>query len=427
MAATCCSVAQPGESYFCSLNQAFICDPKIEEFDIIPCIHCQEEQNNEQEVPFIIVDHKLGIKSWCIKPLFLFAYEKLMRSHKEEKDCNLSVTATVQLSRAVLLVNAECYTAWNRRKEMISTGTLSAEYDMRFSALVLSKHPRSAETFAHRRWTIIQLEKQKGQSEFIQCCLRHELGVSLRAAESYADNYTAWSHRAWLVERFIHDKKKKLFCELQVMRLWAERHISDNCGFHYRQVLLTHLKRLCSKSELVHLLLSELDFTSDLIVTYPGHEVVWCHRRFVYHFWNQWFADVPSEKMFREISSSTFADNKSTSENVNRTSRRSSPSIIPSLFELASGSFKLLRELNSGLKSRTSVTEEFEDGTLSPLSTPSEVRFCNNVIADCTGSEGEVQERCASNYKQWIMLRSTPSQLDCNQGKPTTVTTSTGS
>ena len=33
---------------------------------------------------------------------------------------------------------------------MISAGVLSVEDDMKFSALVLSKHPRSAETFAHR-------------------------------------------------------------------------------------------------------------------------------------------------------------------------------------------------------------------------------------------------------------------------------------
>jgi len=33
---------------------------------------------------------------------------------------------------------------------MISTGVLSLEDDMKFSTLVLSKHPRSAETFAHR-------------------------------------------------------------------------------------------------------------------------------------------------------------------------------------------------------------------------------------------------------------------------------------
>lgn len=64
-----------------------------DEVDIIPCLHCQEKQNNEREDPIIVVNHKLGIKSWCIKPLFLFAYKKLMRSHKcGEKNCNLSGT-----------------------------------------------------------------------------------------------------------------------------------------------------------------------------------------------------------------------------------------------------------------------------------------------------------------------------------------------
>ena len=36
------------------------------------------------------------------------------------------------------------------RKELISAGVLSLEDDIKCSALVLSKHPRSAETFTHR-------------------------------------------------------------------------------------------------------------------------------------------------------------------------------------------------------------------------------------------------------------------------------------
>ena len=64
-----------------------------DEVDIIPCLHCQEEQNNEIEDPIVVVNHKLGIKSWCTKPLFLFAYKKLMRSHTcREKNCYLSGT-----------------------------------------------------------------------------------------------------------------------------------------------------------------------------------------------------------------------------------------------------------------------------------------------------------------------------------------------
>ena len=68
-----------------------LCAFLSDEVDIIPGLLCQEEQRNEKEEPFIIVNHKLGVKSWCIKPLFLFAYNKLMRSCiKGKKDCNLS-------------------------------------------------------------------------------------------------------------------------------------------------------------------------------------------------------------------------------------------------------------------------------------------------------------------------------------------------
>ena len=136
----------------------------------------------------------------------------------------------------------------------------------------------------------------------------------------------------------------------------------------------------------------------------------------MFHVWNQWFSDVA---MAREIATSSCNGENSTG-NANRTSRRYSPSIIPSLFELASSSFKILKEFNPGSRLRTSLTDEFEDDTLSPLSTPSEVRFCNSVIAECKGPEGEVQRRCALNYKKWLSLRSTPCQLDCN-GTTTTV------
>ncbi|XP_073242726.1 protein prenyltransferase alpha subunit repeat-containing protein 1-like [Porites lutea] len=409
MAATCCSV-DLGEKLFCSLNQAFIVDPEIDEIDIIPCMHCQEEHNDEKEDPFIIVSHKLGIKSWCIKPLFLFAYNKLIRSRiKGKKDCNLSVTESVQLSRAVLLVNAECYTAWNARKEMITSGVLNLVDDWKFSGVVLSKHPRSAETFSHRKWTIVQLEKHKGQGEFIQSYLRTELAITLRAAECYADNYTAWSHRAWLVDRFMYDKKKKLFCELQGIRAWAESHISDNCCFHHRQLLLRHLKNVCSKGEVVHLLLSEVEFITDLILTFPGHEVLWYHRRFVYHISNHWFPDVGPQTV-REIANGPERNGDCNTDNINRTTRRTSPSIIPSLLELASSSFKILTESKSRSRLKTPIT----DGTFLPLSASSEFKFCDGVIAECKGPEGVVQRSCALNYKRWLLIRSTPHQLNCN-------------
>ncbi|XP_029193206.2 protein prenyltransferase alpha subunit repeat-containing protein 1-like [Acropora millepora] len=403
---TCCSV-DLGERLFCSINKAFIADPDIDEFDIIPCLHCQGEQGSQEENLLVLENHKLGVKSWCIKPLFLFAYNKLIRSRlKGRKHFSLTVTESVQLSRAVLLINAECYTAWNARKEMIASGVLSLRDDWKLSSVVLSKHPRSAETFSHRRWIIIHLEKQQGRGEFIQRYLKDELAIGLRAAECYADNYTAWSHRAWLVERYIHDQKRKLSCELHTLRIWAERHVSDNCGFHYRQCLLKHLKSVSSQREMLDLLLSELEFITDLIWTYPGHEVVWHHRKFIYHVWNQWFSDVTSETL-PETACSTSNDSNKTG--IFHEERRSSTSAIPSLYELASNSCRILKEFDLYSK----LKEVFGSNT-SLLSTPAEMGFCDTVIAESEGPVGEVQRRCALNYKRWILLQGASCNSTCN-------------
>lgn len=47
------------------------------------------------------------------------------------------------------------------RKEMIYTGVLSLKDDWKLSGVVLSKHPRSAETFAHRYTCVSNCYKQK--------------------------------------------------------------------------------------------------------------------------------------------------------------------------------------------------------------------------------------------------------------------------
>lgn len=87
-------------------------------------------------------------------------------------------------------------------------------------------------------------------------------------------------------------------------------HVSDHSGFHYRQFLLKSLTSQTVKDSSVleqnslisepalflpqdeaaaaspeeprinipHLLEEEVEFTTDLIDSYPGHETLWCHR-----------------------------------------------------------------------------------------------------------------------------------------------------
>jgi hypothetical protein len=86
------------------------------------------------------------------------------------------------LSRVVLLINADNYTAWNVRKRLITEAHSSIEQEYKYVwlaarprtmmlrgreshhdcgnrlvNLVMSKHPKSGETWAHRRWLIHHL------------------------------------------------------------------------------------------------------------------------------------------------------------------------------------------------------------------------------------------------------------------------------
>lgn len=103
---------------------------------------------------------------------------------------------------------------------------------------------------------------------------------------------------------------KILLDELSSTKHWASMHVSDHSGFHYRQFLLKSLisqtvidssvmeqNPLRSEPALVlpkdeeaavsteeprinlhHLLEEEVEFSTDLIDSYPGHETLWCHR-----------------------------------------------------------------------------------------------------------------------------------------------------
>uniref|UniRef100_A0A9L0I999 Protein prenyltransferase alpha subunit repeat containing 1 n=1 Tax=Equus asinus TaxID=9793 RepID=A0A9L0I999_EQUAS len=108
---------------------------------------------------------------------------------------------------------------------------------------------------------------------------------------------------------------KILLDELSSTKHWASMHVSDHSGFHYRQFLLKSLisqtvidgsvleqnplrsepasvlpkdeEAAASTEEprinLPHLLEEEVEFSTDLIDTYPGHETLWCHRRHIFY------------------------------------------------------------------------------------------------------------------------------------------------
>lgn len=320
---------------YTDLNNAFRRDKDINEFDYIPVL---EPKNNKS--PVVLVDHKLGLELWSVRILFQYAYHKLMQWRTTHKFTEPG--EVVLLSRTVVLVNPECYTAWNIRKELVELGEVSELEDLKLSALVLGKHPKSSETFVHRRWLLgrfienhlqssqgstqstgsghdgfvsmeaidLNLDPSQnqvlnghenlhvaGMSEYHRQ-MKTEIQVCTCAADKYPCNYYAWTQRRWLMQHCFNCSVRVLLAELDRTEVWVSKHISDTCGYQYRQFLLSNLQ---SQSEqlrdqysmtCVTLLEKEHTFIQDLISTYPGHEAMWNHRKFVFHSLHNQYCDT---------------------------------------------------------------------------------------------------------------------------------------
>ncbi|XP_073201308.1 protein prenyltransferase alpha subunit repeat-containing protein 1 isoform X5 [Lepidochelys kempii] len=302
------------------LNNAFKRNPHIDEIGLIPCPEARYNRS-----PIVLIENKLGVESWCVKLLLPYVHNKLLlyRQRKQwlNKDELIDITCTL------LLLNPDFTTAWNVRKELILSGTLSPVKDLHLGKLALTKFPKSPETWIHRRWVLQQLIQEnslptlvtKGNLgtmpvERIQRLVQEEMDVCCEAAGRYPSNYNAWSHRIWILQRLGKLDVKILLDELSSTKHWVSMHVSDHSGFYYRKFLIKSLigrtvtdnsilvqnqlvnepipslpkdekneasEAVCTEElrvDLPHLLEEELELCTDLIDTFPGHETLWCYR-----------------------------------------------------------------------------------------------------------------------------------------------------
>ncbi|XP_040835134.1 protein prenyltransferase alpha subunit repeat-containing protein 1 isoform X2 [Ochotona curzoniae] len=303
------------------ITNAFRRNPHIDEIGLIPCPEARYNRS-----PIVLVENKLGVESWCVKFLLPYVHNKLLlyRTRKQwlNKDELIDVTCTL------LLLNPDFTTAWNVRKELILSGTLNPIKDLYLGKLALTKFPKSPETWIHRRWVLQQLIQQTSWPSYVtkgvlgtipaertRQLIQEEMEVCGEAAGRYPSNYNAWSHRIWVLQKLARLDIQILLGELSSTKRWASMHVSDHSGFHYRQFLLKSLisqavvdsstveqNSLRSEPAPVlpndeaaaasaaepsisppHLLEEEVEFTTDLIDSYPGHETLWCHRRHVFY------------------------------------------------------------------------------------------------------------------------------------------------
>ncbi|GIX95718.1 protein prenyltransferase alpha subunit repeat-containing protein 1-B [Caerostris extrusa] len=276
------------ERILLDLRNTFKKDPLIDEFDVLP-VH----ESVSNKCPVIHVDHKIALEDWCVKHVYVYAYSKFFEWRK--KPYNIDSECFLMWTSAILLINPEIETV----KEYVSQNLLLPENELKFSELVLSRKPKSSPVYAHRKWVLQEWIRGKCTPCTLQQVVNHELSLCSRVANLYPNNYYAWCHRSWLIQELCHHCHKTVSDELTCTERWTSMHVSDHCGFHYRQFLLScyskgnsstpcplHGDEPCLNSPgpaLATLLRQELSYLSNLQTAYLGHEALWYHRRFLVH------------------------------------------------------------------------------------------------------------------------------------------------
>ena len=109
----------------------------------------------ETNIPFLYKDHRIGLSFWCLPLLYRYAYSKLIAQEENQDQEDL-----LKITRAILLINADCFTAWSRRKEFLMTNKNNHSVimnELKFLNLVATKHPKSCDSWEHRSWIIRNL------------------------------------------------------------------------------------------------------------------------------------------------------------------------------------------------------------------------------------------------------------------------------
>lgn len=124
-------------------------------------------------------------------------------------------------------------TFWNARRRLLQKDRLDIGREFKFSAIVLSKKPKSNDAFCYRRW-LYSFQSHESID------WTRELSLCERCASKSLSNYQAWSHRQWILQiaPFL------LQYELQTTERFIRKHIGDYSGYFHRQFVLFKMSEI---------------------------------------------------------------------------------------------------------------------------------------------------------------------------------------
>ncbi|XP_065220852.1 protein prenyltransferase alpha subunit repeat-containing protein 1-like [Planococcus citri] len=289
-------------------------DHKLKTFDII----FQPEEIDTS--PVLCVEHNLGIESWCVKNLYLQAYDTVFK-HPGPDSVHYDASVLT-----LLLLNPNIKTLWNKRRTFVSSGKSSVDFELNFIKLVLSFKPKSQDALNYRKW-LLKFHHLITYQNFVQ----KDLPLILDAASRHTNNHVAWDYGIWYLNSVDTQTLAKLCIMLwDETATWINTNVSDYSALHFRQFLIEKLTdkdllplidysfkkktmlaglefagsvlkvsdedvivEVCQKFEtpdyggfyLLGILLVDFEINEKLISFYVDHEALWNHRRFLcYHF-----------------------------------------------------------------------------------------------------------------------------------------------
>eukprot|EP00741_Cyanophora_paradoxa_P010022 tig00000157_g9708.t1 len=290
------------------LDEAFERDPDIDEMGVMLSSGLESNRDlgksllgvlalaarlgPQGDPPLVVENHKLGVAPWFIPVLYVQArkaFAEALPSLRErvragERPDQELARRLLSCTRGVLLVNADHGTAWNARKRALEAGAQAPAAELAFLDLLFTKHTKSAEAWAHRRWLLQRFfcgggagpPGAGGGVALSVETFRHEAEVCGRVGSLYPKNYHAWTHRGWALERAAVAEPAAAAGELAGTEAWAGRSPGDYSGWHYRQRALL-LAPGCPACRLA----AEVGFLEQVTEWYPAKESLWLHRRFL--------------------------------------------------------------------------------------------------------------------------------------------------
>lgn len=227
-----------------------------------------------------------------------------------------------------LLLNPDIHTFWNMRRDLVleNSNIKWILYDLHTSKLILSHKPKSNETFNYRSWLLQRMLKMRQFDDMeLHSLILEELDLSNSCISKCPNNYHATHNKIQILKlasSLIPSHFEQIIQnELNNSEINMTQAVSDSSVFYYRQHIINHFKenrvRLPDKyytkihslfknekldlntilgrapnsklnsynlNCLYHtliILIYEIQFLSALNSTFPCHESIWYHRRYV--------------------------------------------------------------------------------------------------------------------------------------------------